>query len=262
MRGFQMANQVNSSDWADPISGVTSWIDSLSLGYHMKQWHEPKESTKAFANFFDNELSNSKSVVDIGAGAGAATFYLASRNSLTNFIGVDNSKELIDSAKETSKEFDLKNLSFDTGDWFNLDKKWGGVDGVISLQTLSWLSEMRNPMTQIFEVIKPDWIGLTSLFYEGDISCRIEVFEHSRSKKTFYNVYSLKELNRLAVEYKYEIVKSDRFNIEIDLPRPKNNDLMGTYTERVEGRLDYQRLQISGPLLMNWYFVLIKKLQL
>ena len=81
---------------------------------------------KAFLQFFSNELANSQCVVDIGAGAGAATYYLASRNSSTNFIGVDHSKELIDSAEETSKEFNLTNLSFDTGDWFNLDKKWGG----------------------------------------------------------------------------------------------------------------------------------------
>ena len=136
----------------------------------------------------------------------------------------------------------------------------GRIDGVISLQTLSWLPEMRNPMTQIFEVIKPDWIGLTSLFYEGEISCRIEVFEHSRSRKSFYNVYSLKELSRLAVEYGYEIVKSNRFDIETDIPKPTNIDIMGTFTEKIEGSSGYKRLQISGPLLMNWYFVLIKKI--
>jgi ubiquinone/menaquinone biosynthesis C-methylase UbiE len=255
-----MANKGNGSDWNDPNSGGTSWSDPLSMDYHMKQWNEPKESTKAFLEFFSNELSKSKSIVDIGAGAGAATYWLAKRNSRTNFIGIDHSKELIDTAKKTSNEFNLTNLTFDIGDWFNLDEKWGGIDGVISLQTLSWLPEMRKPMTQVFEVIKPNWIGLTSLFYEGDISCRIEVFEHSRSRKTFYNVYSLKELNRLAVECGYEIVKSDRFDIQIDIPKPTNIDLMGTFTERVERSSDYQRLQISGPLLMNWYFVLIRKM--
>jgi ubiquinone/menaquinone biosynthesis C-methylase UbiE len=226
----------------------------------MKQWNEPKESTKAFLDFFCSELSRSKSVLDIGTGAGGATFYLASKKPKTNFIGVDHSKELIGIANETSSKFDLKNLSFETGNWFNLDKKWRGVNGVISLQTLSWLQEMKSPMTQIFEVIKPDWIGLTSLFYEGDISCTIEVFEHIRNRKTFYNVYSLKELNRLAMLHKYEIVKADRFDIKIDIPKPKNIDLMGTFTVKVDGSSDFQRLQISGPLLMNWYFVLIKKM--
>lgn len=120
-----MANQSNGSDWVDPNSGGT-WIDPLSMDYHMKQWNEPKESTKAFAEFFSDELSISKSVIDIRAGASAATYYLASRNLGTDFIGVDHSKELINSAKKTSREFNLTNLSFESGDWFNLDKKWGG----------------------------------------------------------------------------------------------------------------------------------------
>jgi ubiquinone/menaquinone biosynthesis C-methylase UbiE len=256
-----MSNHRNGSDWVNSNIDVTSSIDILSMQYHMNQWTEPKESTKAFSEFFRDELAHSKRILDIGAGAGAATYYLASRNSSTSFIGVDHSRELIKSAEETSKEFNLTNLSFDAGDWFNLNKKWNGVDGVISLATLSWLPEMINPMTQIFEVIKPGWVGLTSLFYEGDISCRIEVLEHSRNKKTFYNVYSLKELNRLAVQYGYEIVNFNRFDIARDIPKPTNIDLMSTFTEKVEGSLEYSRLQISGPLLMNWYLVLIKKLK-
>jgi hypothetical protein len=142
-----------------------------------------------------------------------------------------------------------------------LNEKWKGLEGVISLQTLSWLPEMRKPMAQIFEVIKPRWIGISSLFYDGDISCKIEVFEHSKNRKAFYNVYSLNELNRFASEYGYEVASSEKFNIEIDIPKPKNTNFMTTYTEKIEGGLDNQRLQISGPLLMNWYFVLIKKLQ-
>jgi SAM-dependent methyltransferase len=257
-----MANQGHGSDWVDPNDGGADWIDPLSMDYHMKQWNEPKESTKVFSELFSNQLSMSKCVLDIGSGAGAATYYLANRNSRTNFIGIDHSKELIHSAQKTSREFRLRNLAFDHGDWLNLDKKWGvgGIDGVISLQALSWLPEMRKPMTQIFKVIKPDWIGLTSLFYEGDISCKIEVFEHSRSRKTFYNVYSLKELDRLAVGYGYKVVKSNGFDIGIDIPKPANIDLMGTFTEKVVRSSGYQRLQISGPLIMNWYFVLIKKI--
>ena len=69
------------------------------------------------------------------------------------------------------------------------------------------------------------------------------------------------ELNRLANDYGYEVVTSDRFEIDIDVPKPKNKDIMGTFTEIVNGSLDYKRLQISGPLLLNWYFVLLKKIE-
>ena len=111
-----MDSQETLSELVNTRVDVTSWDDPISMQYHMKQWGEPKESTKAFSNFFRKELSNSKSIVDIRAGAGAATYYLASRNLRTNFIEVDHSKKLIDNANETSKEFNLTNLSFDTGD--------------------------------------------------------------------------------------------------------------------------------------------------
>jgi ubiquinone/menaquinone biosynthesis C-methylase UbiE len=254
-----MINNGNGLNWTNANGGGTNLIDLLALEYHKQQWKHPKESTKAFSKFFRNELLNSRSVIDLGTGAGAATYYLATEYSKINFIGMDHSDKLLEIAKMMSKKFKLRNLSFETGDWFNLDKKSNGIDGVISLQTLSWLSEIEKPMTQIFEVIKPNWIGISSLFYEGDISCQIEVFEHSRNRKSFYNVYSLKELSRLAVLYGYEVVNFERFDIGIDIPKPKNIDLMGTFTEKVEGSLDYQRIQISGPLLMNWYFVLLKK---
>ena len=120
---------------------------------------------------------------------------------------------------------------------------------------------MQTPMKQIFEVLKPNWIGLSSLFYEGDISCRIEVFEHSKPRKTFYNIYSIKKLSRLAFEYGYEVVKSDPFFIDIDIPKSKNIDIMGTYTVGVTGCLENKMMQVSGPLMLNWYFVLLKKMR-
>ena len=256
-----MNNEAFDNGWNDPNSGGTSWIDPVSNEYHMKQWTEPKESTKAFGKFFSKELSESQSIIDIGAGAGAATYYLAREYPDTNFIGIDHSSELIEMAKKAMEGLELSNLSYDSGDWFDFDNKWKNVNGVISLQTLSWLPEMRRPMTQIFEVIKPNWIGLSSLFYDGDISCKIEVYEHTQKRKTLYNVYSLKELNRLAAEFNFEIVNAEQFEIPIDIPKPKNIDIMGTYTEKIEQNLYHKRLQISGPLLMNWHFVLLKKIE-
>ena len=106
-KGCQMINLSNGSDWFDPNSGGTSWIDPQSMDYHMKQWREPKESTKAFLEYFSNELSLSKSILDLGAGAGAATSYLAKRNLRTEFKGVDHSNELINIAKILKPEYDI-----------------------------------------------------------------------------------------------------------------------------------------------------------
>jgi hypothetical protein len=48
----QMSFLGNNSDLVDPNIRETSWIDPLSMDYHMKKWNEPNESTKAFSNYF------------------------------------------------------------------------------------------------------------------------------------------------------------------------------------------------------------------
>jgi ubiquinone/menaquinone biosynthesis C-methylase UbiE len=186
---------------------------------------------------------------------------LAQNHPKTSFIGVDQSEELIAIANGIQITKEAANLRFEVGNWFDLKHPPESTDGVVSLQTLSWLPEMEIPMSQIFLTIKPKWIGISSLFYDGDITCKIEVYEHIRNRKTFYNVYSLRELNRFANSFGYEVTLSKKFNLEIDLPKPNNIDLMGTYTERVQRKIGYERLQISGPLLMNWRFVLISRIK-
>jgi hypothetical protein len=114
------------------------------------------------------------------------------------------------------------------------------------------------PMTSIFTSIKPRWIALSSLFYEGDITATIVINEHQRSRKTFYNVYSIPELNRLAKQHGYFISNYEKFDIDVDLPKPTDIDFMSTYTERLMDVESIRRIQISGPLLMNWYFIMLQ----
>ena len=197
----------------------------------------------------------------MGAGAGAATAYLASKNNSVNFTAFDYSKELVDMGNKVKAEKQIDNLEFEQGDWYNLNlgKKY---DGCISLQTLSWLPDYEAPLVEIFEKINPSFIALTSLFYEGDITCRIEVEEHSRdNRKCFYNVYSLPAIGRLCEKYGYKLKEFNPFEIDIDIEKPENLNIMGTYTENIfdKNKGNKKRLQISGPLLMNWYMLLIEK---
>jgi hypothetical protein len=59
----------------------------------------------------------------------------------------------------------------------------------------------------------------------------------------------------------YSLLKFERFEIDIDLPKPSDRDRMGSYTVLCpdESHENDRRLQISGPLLMNWGFVLLEK---
>jgi SAM-dependent methyltransferase len=241
----------------------TTWVDPVSMDYHLKQWAEPKRSTIAFNDFFKREISSSKHILDIGAGAGAATYYLSQHHPQVSFKGIDFSPELINAAKlATSKAKTSANqISFEVGNWLKLKTPEVDFDGVISLQTIMCMPELKAPMEQIFTKIYPKWIGMSGYFFEGDISLKTEVFEHVKDRKVFLNTYSIKELQRIAKKHGYEVTKTQPFEIDIDLAKPSNIDIMGTYTKKVIGdKKEEERLQISGPLLLNWYFVLVQKL--
>ncbi|MES2975034.1 MAG: class I SAM-dependent methyltransferase [Pseudomonadota bacterium] len=235
-------------------------IDEAGLAYHLGQWISPKRSTLAFEQFARHKLHDTRLAVDLGCGAGAATAYLAREFGATRWLGIDYSQELVTLANERAAQSGMKNISFEQGDWFNLADR-DGVDGVISLQTLSWLPEFERPLAAIFDHCRPSWIAMSSLFYDGEISCRIEVTEHVPAKSCFYNVYSLQAMDRFCRQHGYRLTANQAFHIDMDLDKPQSRDVLGTYTVRTlapDGQPAH-RLQISGPLLMNWHFVMIER---
>jgi SAM-dependent methyltransferase len=173
-------------------------------------------------------------------------------------VGIDVSQKLVDIAKMLSSTDNLRNLSFEVEDCFDLRAR-SGVDGVVSLQTLSWLPNYEEPLRQIFEKLSPDWVAASSLFYDGDISCRIEVDEHVAGNRFFYNVYAIPAVARFAEKFGYQLTDARPFVIDIDLPRPSDRDAMATYTVRTADPDAPERLQVSGPLLMNWHFVTLTR---
>lgn len=235
-------------------------LDAEALRYHTAQWETPKRSTVAFERFCRDEIRQSSRILDLGAGAGAGTAFLAQRYPLTAFTALDYSGDVVEIGRDIAASRDLANLHFLQGDWYDFQCT-DAFDGVVSLQTLSWLPACEPALQAIFERIRPRWVGLTSLFHEGDISCRIEVEEHQRGRKMFYNVYSLPAVDRFSRQHGYMLDRFERFDIDIDLPKPDNPNQMGTYTRRVlaEDGGFAERVQLSGPLLMTWYMVVIKQ---
>lgn len=251
-----------SNSSAGVAQRVDEWrdIDEAAYAYHLAQWMDQKQSTRHFVDFIGELFAKSKRVIDLGCGGGAATFYLSQKNPNTKILGIDYSAELVALAAKLAIDNNATNLQFGTGDWFDLSAR-DDVDGVVSLQTLSWLPGFEKPFSEIFDKLNPRWIALTSLFYEGDISCTINVDEHARNRRSFYNVYSIPAIARYVGKYGYKISRKSKFLIDVDIEKPANLDNMGTYTVPLKAGMDSksERLQISGPLLMTWYFLLIEK---
>ena len=238
---------------------ISEWemnlMDKVQLEYHTKQWDNPKRATIHFSNYISNKIKNSNIVIDVGCGLGGSTYYISKQYPKCNFIGIDYIKELVDKGNVIIKNKKQHNIKLKQDDWFNL-RSYKNIDGVISLQTLSWLPEYKKPLEELFVKIKPNWICLTSLFHEGDISVKTEITEHSRNKSAFYNTYSIPSIQRFVKEFGYHVEEYKPFEIDIDIPKPTQLNRMSTYTILTNEK---KRLQVSGPLLMSWYNLMIVK---
>ncbi len=233
------------------------------LSYHLGQFDKPYRSTELFYEWLANKdcFNKSKKIIDVGAGAGSNLAYFAKRNPQIQCVGVDNDQELIMIGKKIIEKLALNNIILQCQDLFKLKKQklFFETDGVISLQTLSWLPHYEKAMRSILR-LNPRWFAASSLFYEGEINAFITLHDYYRPTKNkeyveyYYNVYSLGLFKKYLAKFGYKKFSFKRYDIDIDLPCITRD--LGTYTEMLtSGR----RLQMSGPLLMPWYFVYAEK---
>jgi hypothetical protein len=75
------------------------------------------------------------------------------------------------------------------------------------------------------------------------------------TKQSFYNVYSMPVVRKFLSAEGYSQFQQTPFEIDIDLPKPAHKG-RGTFTEKLQNG---HRVQISGPLLMPWYFIAAKR---
>jgi ubiquinone/menaquinone biosynthesis C-methylase UbiE len=225
------------------------------LKYHEDQWENPKTSTSALLQFLNLELASATSVLDLGCGAGAAISQIARGFPNCKFVGIDHSARLIEVASENAKLRAINNVEFIKGDILNLEVRNSDVDGVTCIQTISWLEDFRPLIREIVAQVQPSWIALTGLFYQGNITAKVEIIEHERGTNTFFNVYALPEIGRFVGPLGYKISSYQPFEMDFDLPKPKDFDVMQTYTETVVSDYQTKRIQLSGPLLINSGFL-------
>ena len=222
--------------------------------YHDKQFQEIKRSTVKFYDWIEslNILSSESTihVADVGAGQGANVLYASKRYPEAKFTGIDINPDLI---KKGNRHIERQtNCRLLVGDLYNFDQKHiGAYEGIVSLQVLPFLPDYEIPIQKMIE-LSPTFIAMSALLYDGDVECNIKMHDFSEPHgRTFnYNTYSLLRIIECFYSYGYRNVNYSPFEIDIDIPKPKSTG-MGTYTENLENG---RRIQISGPLLMNWYF--------
>lgn len=223
--------------------------------YFVRQFERPYRSTIAFHRWLKAKGLFSGRIADLACGMGAPLAYIASQEPHCQLVGIDFNPLLVKAGNE--KLSGLSNVRLELGDIYNLSPEYvNQFDGLLSLQTLSWLESYEKPLEQMAK-INPKWMAISSLFYDGPVNATIQIQDYSkptggkRYKDAFYNVYSLPLLRDFLRGLGYLHFDFVPFEIDCDLEQPQDKG-MATYTEKLENG---KRLQLSGPLLMNWYFV-------
>lgn len=211
------------------------WMVDKNLEWYKRQFKNPYRITVAFEKFLGHCITiNDQKILDVGCGAGSALAYIAEKHRNASFTGID-----INAGLFQFFEGDLDNIQFEEADCFNLSDKYiNRFDGVISLQTLSWLPEYQRPLEQICK-LNPSWIALSSLFYDGKINYTISIENYERPtsiadfSQVNYNIYSVPIIREMLQEYGYTIFHYSPFEIDIDISKPKHRDL-GYFTVKTE----------------------------
>ena len=236
------------------------WLlgDEKESAYHLEQYDKPKEYSKyLLKKFIEWELDKeSNCILDLGCGAGAVTYSFAKANPNINFVGIDINPKYIAYANDHK----IANTSFEVKDFKEISNANGNFEGILCLQTLSWINSYDKMINTMIN-LNPKWILITSLYYDGPVDAKIKIIDFSRSmgnhnfRSSYYNIYSIDRLEQKVNKKGYRIINKEPFIFPYDLSKPQNSS-MGTYTEKL---LSEQRIQISGPILMSWYTLLIKK---
>jgi ubiquinone/menaquinone biosynthesis C-methylase UbiE len=249
------------------IQRLDEWTKNYNDDYFNRQFKTPYRSTIKFCDWLEQigvlTMQSNCNIMDIGTGKGSNIYYMSERFPNCQYLGLDINNNFIKEGNTFFEKENINSCKLEYGDLYNLDikKHANRFEGIISYQTLSWLPEYEGALTEIVK-LNPNWIALTSLFFDGLINCKVEIEEFKNLeekngfKTAFYNVYSLPRIERFFFEKGYKLFKYCPFEIDIDLPKPEHSH-MQTYTEKL---IDGKRLQISGPLLMNWFFIYAEKI--
>jgi ubiquinone/menaquinone biosynthesis C-methylase UbiE len=238
--------------------------------YYTRQFKTPYRSTVKFCDWLEElnilNVNSESNILDIGAGKGETLYYMKQRFPSCSYMGIDIKNELVIEGNSFFSTNQMQDCLLEYGDLYNLDFAMlaDKFEGIVMLQTLSWLPEYENALSEIIK-LNPKWIALTSLFYDGLVECKTEIkeFKCIDTKNVdwvedsfYYNTYSLPRIKEFLSKKGYRTFKCIPFEIDVDLPRPAHTR-MQTYTEALQNG---KRLQISGPLLMNWYFIYAAKI--
>ena len=242
------------------------WLDPRHLEYHRRQFSTPYRSIMALGELLRARIGGAMAgrAVDVACGAGANICHLGRMFPGVQWTGVDIADALFPLGLQLMRDEGMDPLPhLQKADAYRLCNVLpaGSFDLTFSIQTLSWMPAYEEPLEQLFKVTRPGgWIVISSLFTDSLVDAQIEIRQYPNGPAapfdgpSHYNIYCMERFEGVCRKLGASDVISADFEMDVDLPKPEHR-LMGTYTERMSSG---RRLQVSGPLLMPWKFVLIR----
>ncbi len=220
------------------------------------------ESTVQFEKFIKMNKGFKKvnNILDAGCGIGSNSYYFSKKNPLINFIGGDYRKESIKKAKKILSNKKNSKIKFINYNIFNPSKNLiNNFEGIICIHTFCTFKHSKIAIKSLCK-LKPKWIAINSLFYEGPMDVLIHIRDtdndyYKRDADGDFNIFSLPKIKKQFLEYGYKI-KYVPFYPKENLKMPKNKS-RGSYTVKT----DFNKNTIfSGPVHLPWYFIFAKKI--
>lgn len=228
----------------------------------IKQFYKPYDSTVAFYKILKklNLLKkDTKEIIDIGTGVGGNLQYISKQCRHINFLGTDYDKKIIKKAASLNKSSKIKFKKLDI--LKSVESFQNKFDGLICIHTLCCFKKL-DVVIKNFCKIKPKWIAINSLFYEGPLDVLIHIRDHSNIKiedsnpDGDFNIFSLSNLSKILKKNGYKIVKKHPYFPKRSMKKPRNGH-RGSYTIKTEIN---KYTTFSGPVHLPWYFIIAKKI--
>ena len=220
------------------------------------------QSTIAFDQFLTKKFKNSKTIIDVGCGEGGTLSFYTKKYRHIKFYGIDYRSQNINMSKKYFRKLKLtNNVKFKKVNILKKinDKDLKNPDGIISQKTFCTFKEIKKPLGNLIK-LKPSWIGLNSLFFEGEMDVLIHPRHRNINDRIYkdndpdgdFNIFSITNLSRYLKTVNYKISKIKPF-----FPNKRINKIgkIGTYTMKTELS---DKTCFSGPIFLPWYFILIE----
>ncbi|MES2353801.1 MAG: hypothetical protein V4568_05215 [Pseudomonadota bacterium] len=224
----------------------------------------PYRSTVHFTQFVGRVLARPpESILYVAAGAGPDLAYFKKQFPNTKVAAMESNSESLSAARAHLAEEGIDAAILMERDWLSeqpeMERRF---EGLLSLSTLSQHKSPVRAITRMCQ-LADSWVAASVMAWNGDHDFMIDVrslddapdnVEGSRHA-AYYNIYSLKTLSRLFERNGFIHFKAEQFQMDVDLPPPAELRL-GTYTCQTAAG---NRLQISGPLFMPWWFIFAER---